>query len=1647
MGVRAYLVKDYGHKAESDQFRDVRECLEAAFLGSEDECVVIGNVNVGGVELDALLATPGGMRILEFKNWGGDVVAGENGPWTADGRTILGGSWASPFEQARRNRSLVARWLRDAGFGDCARRLTVTVVFRKPSRFTNRLSRGARAWLRLCDNDRVGDILEGLGGKGISNADIAGIPVALYVEGYELRGDGLGPGSPGCDPGAAAELYGALGEAMAKAPDYGAVYGGFRRVLGLVVEQCLDRVAVPLGSPARRMDSLLADSGASPEVRGRVARAFRSILESSAVPGDGAGRLGTSCPHDLRGLCEAVESLYGIGVPEALCAMFPKGDGAPERPPIDPDCVRMVVDSFDDDFIHGFLEGSDGAETRVPFRMAYHGGRDAVDLDWGYLKGFLGPGSQVNLVMPREVSAGEVHAELIVYEPDCLIDVTTVAGCFEQYATSSLVNLLKKVQPQEGSYHLTLGNFASQLLDDVINHAPGERTYADSVRAFFGKNAVALASMGDGERKDFHRDGRAQLANIERAMRHDLPASLPGTFNGGLGIVEPSFFSEMLGLQGRMDYLQRDFRVLLEQKSGKSAGWDRAFVHPQREKEQHYVQTLLYMLLIMYNYRRDYEANGKRLDAFLLYSKYERGLLPVRLDPGYVHSAMRVRNEIARDELRCAMPGGFRALDTLTVEDVNQKGLSGRFWEQYLRGPIERVLGTVQGASELERSYFHRFLTFIANEHMLSRMGNGAGSGFASMWHDSLEDKLHAGNILAPLALSARGLAVDGCLETLRFGFRDPGGNGMSNFRPGDIVVAYPYPEGRVPDARRTMVFRCTMEEMGQDGMTLRLRAPQSSTDVFRDNLSNPWAIEHDHMEASFASQYRGMYTFLEAPRPRRELLLFQRAPGVDGGVAAPRLTDHGEFTDLVMRVRRSRDIFLVIGPPGTGKTSLGLMHNLREELADPDASVLLMAYTNRAVDEIAGRLIEDGIDFMMLGHDHSASPRAREHQLGRRIADASRLDDVAGILASARVFVGTTTSMNSNLGFLRRRRFSLAIIDEASQILEPQLVALFCAHDGGVPTIGRFLLIGDHKQLPAIVRQSPAQSRVQDPLLNPIGLDDCRRSLFERFLRRYGDDPSVTCMLTRQGRMHPDVALFPNCAFYGNRLEAVPLEHQARVLPPSAGGGDGIDRILATRRLAFIGVVPEGESPSDMVNQAEADVIARFACRIYAKERDGFDPYETVGVIVPYRNQIAAVRKAIDAAVGAEFRGEGRKAASVALREVTVDTVERFQGSQRRYVIYGFTVQRRHQLGFLTGNVFVDADGTVVDRKLNVAMTRAKECLVMVGNPRLLSNDPIFHKLMEFARSRHGYFEGTCLDLLDGDFPVPDRGQRDVDMGQCGYELPGDFSAAFTRLVTAPLREASGEGWPDMVLGRGLWANMEAIGYGRTGVSAGAAMPGREGDAGRLALLQCHYLARRRYCAAMGAFRALAPRLERQVAATRGRVELVDLGAAGPATCGLAFAGLFLGAAPGLSYHGVERSAELRRIGGDMLREVFHGRLRYGMLTSLADLGEGYWDEVSRLPSTVILNVPWLLAGLSDAEAGRLALEMLGTVEAHPLNRYLVVILGGEWDGALSSCGAFTRALQGRFAAVEEGHGGFRYEVDGRQGTDGYSYTLLEGL
>lgn len=974
----------------------------------------------------------------------------------------------------------------------------------------------------------------------------------------------------------------------------------------------------------------------------------------------------------------------------------------------------------------------DGTELRVSY------GTTVTGDEFGYLRDILRRDMQLNLLDVR-TSGDMVTAGQIVVEPDFLVDISSLAACFEEYGHHPLLYTLNRLKERPNTYHTILGNFAGMVLDDVINSQ--HFSLNDTIRKNFREKAIEYATCRGFRPAEFMKDASQQTRNIMQ-----ITGSLFQTYDKSKVLLEPSFVCEMLGVQGRVDMMTSDKRMLVEQKSGRNIHIERNSENSSGGKyiEKHYVQLLLYYGVLKYNFGlKEHEP-----DIMLLYSKYPMpdGLMRTEHFESELREAIRFRNLVVAQEHVMASEGFGSAIDNITPETLNTKGMSGFFYDTYLLPQLKEVTDLLAGLPLLERAYLCRMTTFVLKEQQLTKTGCLAGPScsVADMWRMSVEEKLDAGSMYVGLELvELEKNQTTGSYDLLTLDVPECGDDFSPNFRRGDMVYVYAYAEDGQPDVRRSILFKGVMVRIEAGRVSVCLSNALQNPDVLarRDSQGRRllYAIEHAGSDVGSAATMRTLFDFVTSSPERRALLFGQREPRRDTSV---RLTkSYGDyFDDLLLRAMQARDYFLLVGPPGTGKTSTAMRYMVEEQLAaEGRPSVLLTAYTNRAVDEICSMLCDAGISFLRLGSEYSCDERFRPYLVGNMVENNPRLDDLRLRLMEERVYVGTVTSLMSRPFIFALKHFALAIVDEAGQITEPGLVGLLAAHKPKSmmePAIDRFILIGDYKQLPAVVQQSVEESAVNEPCLNEAGIRNCRDSLFERLIRnerRAGREDFIG-LLRRQGRMHPDIAAYAGAMFYADeRLEPVPCPHQEEAAPgyqePPA---DERDEVLAKERVIFI---PSGKTDdglrSEKVNAGEARIVADLVARIRRMAGSAFSNEKTIGVIVPYRNQITMIRR--------EMERRGLDCAA----DICIDTVERFQGSQRDVIICSLTVNNDAQLDFLTANCF-EENGRTIDRKLNVTLTRARRQMILTGNPEILSHNGVYAELME--RIRH---DGTYMEWL----------------------------------------------------------------------------------------------------------------------------------------------------------------------------------------------------------------------------------------------------------------------------------------------------------
>lgn len=1053
-------------------------------------------------------------------------------------------------------------------------------------------------------------------------------------------------------------------------------------------------------------------------------------------------------PDDVRCIAHLIQAVYNCPIPSFLSQKLVR---TYQRIPFHKgrllsSYLRVVVNSVDEQFIYcSVLNEEEPEELKVKYDFEFYSG-----CNWNYLKTILVPYSQLNLIKPRK-EEGVVFPEMIIFQPDYLVDISAIASCFKPYGNNFLNRLIDRIRPKETTVPILLGKFAGQLLDEALHSLLID--YKTSVKTFFKTNAVDIALIDEEDLMDFHQAAKVQMANIQQFFQRQ---QFLGREESRLNLqVEPSFFSEMLGLQGRMDLLSFSsvHTFVFEQKSGKMDEYH------GKMREEHYVQILLYMLLLHYNYDLSYE---QQMSCYLFYSKYDlsQGLIRITNAPQLLFEAIRLRNLMVAAEFRYAKGEAANILLELQPENLREKiSEDSILWTEYVLPELSQTLSLIQQADDLSKAYYFRFLQFLHQEHLLAKVGSPTklGSGFASSWHTAMMDKIAQGNLFVDLNIvdfldkNENPIAENSPIDYVVFQQKEWSfDENISNFRKGDIVVFYRYSIDAEPNICQQMVVRGVLKEFLPNGKILvQLRASQSNPKVLNNEKGFAWAMEHDFLESSQSVLYSVLYSILEANEERRSLLLTKRLPEVDLSCSLIGNYDKkGEnyYNSLVRKAIQAKDYFLLVGPPGTGKTSRGLMYILQEQLLQSDLPILLTAYTNRAVDEICDKLVaynqansDSPIEFLRLGSRSATDNFYASYFLAQKVEDNCKTKaEVIDLLKKTRVFVGTTSSVLANLRLTKLLHFSMAIVDEASQLIEPQMVGLFCAKDGeGNNAIDKFVLIGDYKQLPAVVLQTEKQSAVTDSLLQEIGLQNCRNSLFERLYCR-NTNSDIVFVMTRQGRMHKQVSGFSNEKFYGGELKPL-LARQKKALRFSVYDEKSkLFSLLATNRTAFISVEQEKKILSDKVNRAEARLIAQMVIAVktlYLKNDKEFLADQTIGVIVPYRNQISAIRSELQNFDCEEYN------------EITIDTVERFQGSERDVIIYGFTIQRAYQLSFLTSNVILE-NNQLIDRKLNVALTRAREQLFVVGNVDLLSQFPLFKQLVDDYESKGLLFDSNDLEF-----------------------------------------------------------------------------------------------------------------------------------------------------------------------------------------------------------------------------------------------------------------------------------------------------------
>ena len=1026
-------------------------------------------------------------------------------------------------------------------------------------------------------------------------------------------------------------------------------------------------------------------------------------------------------------------------------------------------------------------------------------------VQWGW------DGAQINLLDARLITDSQgrqfitSHRETLpVLEPTFPISVSNVLKA--ERCTSRF--LVDERDGGSSSRALVLGNIVHGLLEDLTAVDPPTFEEAFEARVQKARLAMLGAGLVDRDLDGLERDARQHYANLQRFTRAreegiEAPKAMlaPSPRWQGESVynsephhnvgwsgrhIEVTRYSPLYGLEGRIDLATEDEREgvqIIELKSGKP--WD-----------GHLSQVRCYTLLWDGLARQ----RGLEVSGYVLYSRHGRLNAVPMDDISRERRILRARNELVACHRANVDPTFDYKPPAYMDEPQNCRAASCKFRKGRCQEQTE-LLGLKDNALPEDAAavggiwrgvepeivarawqWWRHFDRLIEMERWAQNSSLGA-----VFQQDRLGVRIAERRAVTGMQI----IHID--LEAVTITF---GGEGSQIFSPGNRLLAH---RG---DLHSGHVLQGYVQESSQTSVTIRTQAAQIAATLEPED----WILDNLPARIGVRHAKRAAYAFLRRRDPRqlgalldpenhRELFLPSSTASNERRLEAslseedtPIRLRASRVPDLNERQKEALDVALhsplgalIQGPPGTGKTTV-IAHIVRE-LVQRGERVLVCAQTNTAVDTILSKVWDAGVrSFLRVGTPERspglsttlAVSGADEalyftRTLGERI---SSLEELGRAIATCPVLGSTTHAAVSDATFEFLDRhvgapiFDVVIVDEASQLTEPMTLA-------ALNLAKRFVLVGDHRQLPPIVQSEQALSAYYEGTQGEVGLLDdedednideeargevdeneapefssrelasaftldeelakigCAgldRSLFERLANKL---PHV--MLEEQYRMHSDIMAFSNRAFYRGRLfaNAKVASHTLSVreevhVKLGETSSQALTRTLLRpdHAVHFINVFGLDAGRSNLQEaRAVVSVLEDLLTPDLFLSGGEYGPKPSIGVISPFRAQVQLLRTLADEALG-ELAWD-----------VDIDTVERYQGGERDIILVSMVKTER------AGDFLTDL------QRLNVTLTRARKKLIIFGHRPCLSLNPTMRLLLEQEETRASEWEAKAGD------------------------------------------------------------------------------------------------------------------------------------------------------------------------------------------------------------------------------------------------------------------------------------------------------------
>lgn len=480
-----------------------------------------------------------------------------------------------------------------------------------------------------------------------------------------------------------------------------------------------------------------------------------------------------------------------------------------------------------------------------------------------------------------------------------------------------------------------------------------------------------------------------------------------------------------------------------------------------------------------------------------------------------------------------------------------------------------------------------------------------------------------------------------------------------------------------------------------------------------------------------------------------RALIVDGRAPSfkpIANAIELPtasQLSMNSDQKAAIAKVMSAKECALVLGMPGTGKTTT-IAHIIRTLVAR-GKSVLLTSYTHTAVDNILLKIRDDNIGILRLGATAKIHPEVREFAtLGAE--PKSSLEELEKSWMEPPVVATTCLTINHPL--FNRRIFDYCIVDEASQITLPVCL-------GPIRMAQKFILVGDHYQLPPLVQNKEAMEG---------GLDV---SLFKLLCEAH---PQAVVSLEHQYRMCADIMLLSNTFIYSGRLKCgtpgvasrkltLPkpnglLAHHCKPHQSRSGtahacaGPESVncwlsftlspDSPVVFINTDLISLDLESQSGPRITNTFEARLITHLTLSLLSLGV----PADEIGIIAFYRSQLALLRQSLSSAHTQTQASELAAPAITGPHSASVElhTADKFQGRDKEVILVSCA---RSNENSVVGDLLKDR------RRVNVALTRARSKLVILGSEKTLSGNELLRDMIALCREKGWVFD-LQPDMVD---------------------------------------------------------------------------------------------------------------------------------------------------------------------------------------------------------------------------------------------------------------------------------------------------------